>query len=305
MKTNGIIAAMAALALTACSSGGEKKAGNGNERSLPDIGAMIGDAPGRIGVAVITSEGDTLTVNNDGGYPLMSVFKLHEALAVAHRLDSLGRGMDSIVAVARGELNPNTWSPMLEKYREGDLTLPVSELMEYALVYSDNNASNLLFEKIVSVEETDAFVRGVLGRDDFRLRYTEHEMQLDHARAYENRSTPLACAALINRVFTDSLVSEGKQTAIKSWLLACNTGLDRIGAPLKDEPEVMLGHRTGSGYRTADGLLVAHNDVGFVSLPDGRHYSIAVLVRDTPQTEEAAARVIARVSKGIYEWYNP
>ena len=41
-----------------------------------------------IGVAVIIDGKDTLTVNNDNRYPLMSVFKLHQALSVGNRLNA-------------------------------------------------------------------------------------------------------------------------------------------------------------------------------------------------------------------------
>ena len=46
----------------------------------------IASVRGTVGIAVITDEGDTLTLNNGEPYPLMSVMKLHQAIYVAHWL---------------------------------------------------------------------------------------------------------------------------------------------------------------------------------------------------------------------------
>lgn len=43
----------------------------------------IKDKKAEIGIAVIINGKDTVTVNNDTRYPLMSVFKFHQALALA------------------------------------------------------------------------------------------------------------------------------------------------------------------------------------------------------------------------------
>ena len=43
----------------------------------------IKDKKAEIGIAVIINGKDTVTVNNDIHYPLMSVFKFHQALALA------------------------------------------------------------------------------------------------------------------------------------------------------------------------------------------------------------------------------
>ena len=48
---------------------------------------IIGNAEAEIGVAIILNGKDTLTFNNEAHYPLMSVMKYHQALAVAHYLD--------------------------------------------------------------------------------------------------------------------------------------------------------------------------------------------------------------------------
>ena len=49
---------------------------------------MVADKKAQVGIAVIVDGRDTLTVNNDVRYPMMSVFKFHQALAVA---DACGR----------------------------------------------------------------------------------------------------------------------------------------------------------------------------------------------------------------------
>ena len=46
-----------------------------------------------IGIAVIIDGKDTITVNNDIHYPLMSVFKFHQALALA---DYMGKQKQSL-----------------------------------------------------------------------------------------------------------------------------------------------------------------------------------------------------------------
>lgn len=49
-----------------------------------------------------------------------------------------------------------------------------------------------------------------------------------------------------------------------------------------------------------NGVLSAYNDVGFIDLPDGRHYTLAVLVKDFKGNETVAAKSIADISATVY-----
>lgn len=259
------------------------------------IRAVVDKYPGEIGVAVITDNGDTVTVNDKNKYPLMSVFKLHQAVALGIEADRTGMSLDTTLCVARAELNPHTWSPMLREHTEDTLCLSVSRLLRYTLMESDNNASNLMFDRLTDVAATDSIIAMLIKRSSFNLSYTEAEMGREHSRAYANRSSPLGVACLINRLFTDSIMSADKQQFICRTLRECRTGKDRIAAPLVGMDGVAVAHKTGSGFRDG-GILCAHNDAAFVELPDGRHYTLVVLVKDFPGYEHEASQVIAEIS---------
>lgn len=101
---------------------------------------VIKDKKAEIGIAVILDAQDTVTVNNDDRYPLMSVFKFHQALAVADYLDRNGLTPDTEIFIPEEELVPDTYSPLRKEFPEGEISLSVSRLLEYSLQLSDNNA---------------------------------------------------------------------------------------------------------------------------------------------------------------------
>lgn len=264
------------------------------------ISNIVSRYPGEIGVALIIDDTDTVTVNNLPIYPMMSVFKLHQAVALCDYFDSEDISLDTIVNIRRSELNPLTWSPMLKDHPESILTLTVRDLLRYTLTQSDNNASNLLFTRFVSTQVTDSIIATLIPRRSFSIVYTEEEMSADHDRAYSNFTSPLGAAGLINRLFTDSLVSEAKKLFLCETLKECITGNDRIAAPLIDKQGIVIAHKTGSGYTKDNGILVAHNDVAFITLYGKRHYSLAVFVKDFSGTEKEAAGAIAEISHTVY-----
>ena len=63
----------------------------------------------------------------------------------------------------------------------------------------------------------------------------------------------------------------------------------------------VVGHKTGSSDRNADGMKTADNDAGLVILPDGRKYYIAAFVMDSYETDEDNANIIARISRMVYD----
>ena len=264
------------------------------------ITKIVDDYPGEIGVAVIINNTDTITVNNENIYPMMSVFKTHQALAVCDDFDNKGISLDSLMTIQRDELDANTWSPMLKEHPEDVISLPIRDLLRYALSQSDNNASNLMFKKLVDVAATDSFIVTIIPRSSFKIAYTEEEMSADHDKAYANSTSPLGAAILMNRLFTDSLISHEKQSFITGTLKECVTGVDRISAPLLDKAGVTIGHKTGSGYTNEHGVLAAHNDVAYISLPDNTCYALAVFVKDFKGNESEAAKAIARISAMVY-----
>ena len=298
-----IFTAACTISCTSHTAIGQQKADSGNLSTLKtEIGEFIKNVDGKVGVAIITSDKDTLTLNNRHHYPLMSVFKLHQALAIAHYLDNTGVSIDTLITIKKADLNPDTWSPLYKGLKTDCSQMSIRELITYTLQLSDNNASNLMFDRIMPVSSTDSFIRQTVKINDFAIICTEADMQRDHNLSHNNWSTPLACAILIDKVINDSLVSSVNQQVIREILNSCQTGLDRLAAPLQRKQGVKIAHKTGSGYRDKNGLLLAHNDIGAITLPDGRVYSIAVLITDFNGSETEAAEIIAGISGIVFRY---
>lgn len=297
MNRKLLLTAVAVILLTACR---QREAVSHDYKTglEKELTAIADSAKGDVGIALIY-DGDTLTVNNDAIYPMMSVFKLHQAVALCRMFEENGTSLDSVIALRRSELDPDTWSPMLKDHTGEEISLPIRRLLEYTLIESDNNASNEMFVRLMSPAACDSVIAGIIPRGSFEIRFNEAEMQTDHSRAYSNRTSPLGAAILIDRLFTDTLVGKSYQGFIKSALLRCQTGPDKISAALSETEGITIGHKTGSGYRDENGRLAASNDVAFISLPDGRHYALAVFVKDFDGTDAEAAATIARISAAV------
>lgn len=297
MNRKLLLTAIAVILLTACR---QREAVSHDYKTglEKELTAIADSAKGDVGIALIY-DGDTLTVNNDAIYPMMSVFKLHQAVALCRMFEENGTSLDSVMTLRRSELDPDTWSPMLKDHTGEEISLPMRRLLEYTLIESDNNASNEMFVHLMSPAACDSVIAGIIPRGSFEIRFNEAEMQADHSRAYSNRTSPLGAAILIDRVFTDTLVGKSYQDFIKSALLRCQTGPDKISAALSETEGITIGHKTGSGYRDENGRLAASNDVAFVTLPDGRHYALAVFVKDFDGTDAEAAATIARISAAV------
>ena len=133
------------------------------------ISRIVSGCPGETGVAVIIGSRDTVAVNNENIYPMMSVFKVHQALAVCNAFDRSGQSLDTMMTIRRDALDPETWSPMMKEHPEPVIRLTVKDLMRYSLIWSDNNASNFMFSSLVSVPGTDSFIATLIPRSSFRI----------------------------------------------------------------------------------------------------------------------------------------
>ena len=264
------------------------------------ISQIVSACPGEIGVAVIINNTDTVSVNNKSIYPMMSVFKVHQALALCNDFDKKGLSLDTLVKINREKLDPKTWSPIMKDYSAPVISLTVRDLLRYTLSQSDNNASNIMFKNMLNTAQTDSFIAKLIPRSSFQIAYTEEEMSADHDKAYSNYTSPLGAAMLMNRLFTESLISNEKQDFIKNALKECKTGIDRIVAPLLDKEGVVIAHKTGSGYVNENGILAAQNDVAYICLPNKVCYTLAVFVKDFKGNESQASQFVAHISAVVY-----
>lgn len=253
-----------------------------------------------IGVAVILDGKDTLTVNNDNRYPLMSVFKLHQALSVGNKLNAQSITPEKNIFVTKDDLKENTYSPLRDKYPDGEINISIDKLLDYTLKLSDNNACDILFKYISDTKETDNYIRG-LGIEDFSISQTEDDMHKDLRNSYKNWSTPLEMSRLMEILFTKDMNIGNYQDIIKEKLLSCRTGENRLPYPLKGTRS-QIAHKTGTGDTNENGAIIGINDAGYVLLPDGRRYAITVFVKDSYETFERTEQIIADISQMVYDY---
>lgn len=264
------------------------------------LNEIISGKKAQVGIAVIINGNDFITINNNIRYPMMSVMKFHQALAVAAKLQEQGKSLSSKIYIKKEELRPDTYSPLREKAPDGNISISVKELLEYTLQLSDNNACDILFNHIAGTRETDGYLRK-LGIKDFAITATEAEMHDNLTRCYDNWTSPFDAAILMEKFLNSNFLSRKNKKFIYRTMTGCDTGQDRLVKPLKGK-DVIIGHKTGSGPRNADGEIIAINDMGFVILPDGNRYTIAVFVKDSRETESDSAKIISDISEAVYNF---
>lgn len=260
----------------------------------------IKDKKAEIGIAVIIDGKDTITVNNDNHYPLMSVFKFHQALALADYMAKHKQSLDTLLKIEKSDLKPDTYSPLRDKYPQGEIEMSIADLLRYTLQQSDNNACDILFNYQGGTDAVDKYIHS-LGIQDCAIVGTEAAMHEDLDLCYQNWSTPLAAAELLEIFRREPLFAKEYKDFIWQTMVECQTGQDRLVAPLLDK-KVTVGHKTGTGDRNAKGQQIGYNDIGFVLLPDGRTYSIAVFVKDSEESFADNSKIIADISRIVYEY---
>ena len=259
------------------------------------ISEMTAGKPAEVGVAWI-ADGKAHAVNNADGYPLMSVFKLHGAVAALRRMERRGTPADTLITVRATEMEKDTYSPMLKRYGGRDFTIRLDSLLRYSVAESDNNACDIIMRLAGGTDGVNAEMRAI-GLTGYAITETEASMHADPTRSYNNRSTPLAVAELFRKLYEGGILGEPYATLLKDILLSTSTGPNKIKAALP--PGATLAHKTGTGFTLHDGTITADNDAGAITLADGRRIYIAVLVKDSKLGADGNARLIREIAEAV------
>lgn len=256
-------------------------------------------AKGRVGVAVINiNSGDTLTVNGNGKFPMQSVFKFPLALAVLHQVDLGKFTLDQKIHLKKSDLLPDTWSPLREKYPNGDVDVTLDELLSLTVSLSDNNGCDILFRLLGGPQEVEQYIRN-LGVEEMAIVANEEEMHKDWNVQYRNWSSPYAMAQLLRMFYRDSILSRKSTEYLWNIMVKTVTGKARLKGKLPEG--TVVGHKTGSSGKNSKGITAATNDVGIVILPDGTPVVIIVFVSDSAADEKTRDAVIADIAKALWD----
>lgn len=259
-----------------------------------DLERIARNVDATVGIAVVT-DNDTVVVNNDVRYPLMSVFKLHVALTALYKLDKEGLHPNNHTVIQKNFMLSDTYSPLREQFPDSDIKISYADIIRYTISLSDNNTCDWLIHFVGGIGNVDRCVKD-FGLFDFELLDTELSMHKDLLNCYNNWSTPLASALLMKCIFQGELLSERYNWLLCNALIETQTGADKLRAGLPDS--VTLAHKTGSSDRLC-GIKIADNDLGMILLPDGRMVYIAVFVKNSMLDDGGNAAIIADVARAV------
>lgn len=269
-----------------------------NEALRSSIQEIIKGKDATVGVALIVDGKDTLTVNNSFHYPTQSVYKFHLALAVLDYLSKNNLSPEHKIYVNKNELLPETHSPLRDAHPDGNIYMSVGDILKYTVSQSDNNGCDILFRFVGGTDVVDKYIRS-LGFSDFAIAATEEEMHGPWEVQYTNWSTPYTAAQVLEKFRTGKILPDAYYDFLWNAMIETTTGQNKIVAQLPKD--VIVGHKTGSSYRNAAGLNAAENDIAIIRLPDGRCYSLAVFVADSMESFDTNCKMIADISKAVYD----
>lgn len=295
MKTLHTLSVLLITILLSCGSGKSDTDAEVVPSPADTITEIINASGATSGVAVIC-EDDTLLINNNSLYPLMSVFKLHIAAAVIHK----GLPLDSVVHVPAKQLRTGTYSPMRDSVQGRETDITIDRLMYFSVAKSDNNACDILIDLVGGIDSVNSYIQS-LGTGNVQLSETEETMHADIMRSYNNSSSPQALCILMSRLYAGEILSPEGTHYIIRLLNASTTGRDKLAAGLPQSS--FTGHKSGLSDRTTSGMLIASGDVAAFTTRSGKQAFVAVLIKDNWESDSNINRIFSDISRVVYNNY--
>lgn len=282
-----------------------------DEELQKKIASIASDAKGQVGVfALLIEEDRSVSLNGNDHFALQSVVKLPVTMAVIERVESGILGLDDPIKFTKEDLvDRNQHSPLRDRYPTGG-SVTVRELIRLALTESDGTACDILTRLIGGPSALQSFVDG-LGIEDIHTPKTHKEFGKVWELQYENWATPEAIVSLLEILFKKAYPNGNyppslgdvatESRIIVEDMAGSKPGPDRLKGLLP--PGTPVAHKTGTGG-TRGGITSATNDVGIITMPDGRHVAIAVFVGDSAADLRTREGVIARIAKAVWDTWS-
>lgn len=315
------------LLLVACGQNGETVAKSPalNVKLLDKEITLLAEraAPARLEVAVQNIEGGEMWARNAvEAFPMQSVFKAPLGAAVLAEVDAGRLSLDEVITLEDMDLSP-PYSPIAAAW-PARKTYTVGELLDAAVSDSDNTAADVLMRRIGGPGVLKAWMveNGIAG---IRIDRYERELQTEAAgmpsfrpawrtsaeygkawnalpeagrraawAAYmeDPRDTATASGALgfLNKLSAGQLLSPASTARLLKLMTDTPRGNTRLKAGLP--PGATLAHKPGSSGENF-GITAATNDIGIVTLKDGRKYAVVVFLSGSTADQAVQDAIIA------------
>lgn len=262
------------------------------------VAAIAKDARGTVYVACslpgVTLDGD---LNPHGHAPMQSTFKLPLAVVMLQFVEHGGFRLDQPIDFLPSDTRPGLYSPLQDEHPKGGVTVPLRELLALAVSQSDNVATDILLRLIGGPPAVQRAL-DALGFPAIHVRDGEGTIQADDTTQYRNDAEPAAMVALLRLLSDRSPLTPEHTALLLHWMTDSPTGRARIKGRLPDG--VVVAHKTGTSS-VRNGIAAATNDVGLITLPDGRRLALAVFVTDSAAPVDIREAVIARIARAVYD----
>jgi beta-lactamase class A len=267
--------------------------------SLHDrIVRIAAQAHGRVGVSCALP-GKALNCGLDPSelLPMMSVYKLPIAVAVLHAVETGSLSLSQTLHFVPSQLiAPTGYSPLRDQHPRGAVDMTVQELLRRSIVDSDNVASDVLLRAIGGPSAAEQYM-GSLVLYGIHIRDYEGDVDRNVKLQYRNDAEPHSLVALLLRLAGPSPLTPAHTQLLLGWMTSSSTGDRRLGALLP--PGTVVAGKTGTSGQNRT-TLNATNDVGLITLPDGRRLAVAVLIADSSAPYAVRQQVIAEIARAIY-----
>ena len=267
---------------------------------------------GQVGIAVRSiDEGWSTGWKADELYPQQSVSKLWVAITAMDAVDQGKVKLDDPVTLTRDDLTV-FHQPIRDLILGGgSYTTTLGDLMVRQITESDNTANDKLMRAVGGPEAVRAMIRakhlgairfyngeralqsriaGLIWTPSYSIGNAFFEardaLPLSLRKAAFDRyvndpfdgASPNAIVSALARLKRGELLSSASTAHLLDVMSHTHTGANRLKGGLA--PGWVLNHKTGTGQELS-GQQAGYNDIGILTAPDGRSYSVAVMIKLT------------------------
>jgi beta-lactamase class A len=269
-----------------------------SEKLRAQIAEIAKDAKGTVGVSILNLETrDTLSLNGHAHLPMQSVMKFSIAITVLHEIDKGHFKLDQLIHISKSDYY-DTYSPLKDKNPAANVDIPIRELLSYMVSLSDNIACDVLIKTLGGIDKVNDYIHS-LGIKNIAFKATEFQMAQAWPVQYTNWAQVTDLTHLLDISFKPNFLLPASHAYLWKIMQETSTGPNQIKGLLP--AGTIVYHKTGRSGTNDEGITAATNDIGIITLPNGKHLAIAIFVSDTPVDLPIRESVIARIAKAAFD----